>query len=265
MTLPKALIFDVDGTLADTERDGHRIAFNRAFAAAGHDWEWDEALYGRLLSVTGGKERMHHYLSSYVYHGGKVPADVAAGIPALHAAKNRYYAELLQEGGIALRPGVERLLREARAAGIRLAIATTTTGENIAALLISTLGPEAMDWFEVLASADEVPDKKPSPAVYLYALEMLGLEAADCIAFEDSENGLIAARRAGLRTVVTVNDYTWEGEFGDATLVLDHLGEPDRPFSVLGGRAAARLFHEQSPYSMTYVNAALLERLPADD
>jgi len=259
MTLPKALIFDVDGTLADTERDGHRIAFNRAFAAAGHDWDWDVGLYGQLLNVTGGKERMHHYLNDYVYRGRPVPAEIAAGVPALHAAKNRYYAELLQEGGIALRPGVERLLHEARAAGIRLAIATTTTGENIAALLISTLGPEAMGWFEVVASADEVPDKKPSPAVYLYTLEMLGLDAADCVAFEDSENGLVAARRAGLRTIVTVNDYTREGAFDDATLVLDHLGEPDRPFTVLGGRAAASV-----PRAMTYVSSALLERLPAD-
>jgi beta-phosphoglucomutase-like phosphatase (HAD superfamily) len=260
MTLAKALIFDVDGTLADTERDGHRIAFNRAFAAAGHDWDWDEALYGRLLAVTGGKERMQHYLSSYVYRNGAVPPDVTAGIPALHAAKNRYYAELLQQGGIALRPGVVRLLQEARTAGIRLAIATTTTGENISALLVNTLGREAMDWFEVLASADEVPDKKPSPAVYLYALEKLGLEAADCVAFEDSENGLIAARRAGLRTVVTVNDYTRGGDYAAATLVVDHLGEPDLPFTVLGGRAAARL-----PRSLRYVNSALLEWLPADD
>lgn len=164
-----------------------------------------------------------------------------------------------------LREKHERLLREARAAGIRLAIATTTTGENIAALLISTLGPESMDWFEVMASADEVPDKKPSPAVYLYAMEMLGLEAADCVAFEDSENGLIAARRAGLRTIVTVNDYTREGEFGDATLVVDHLGESDLPFTVLGGRAAARLLREHGSRPLGCVNSALLEWLPADD
>lgn len=259
MTLPAALIFDVDGTLADTERDGHRVAFNRTFAAAGHDWEWDEALYGNLLKVAGGKERLLHYLSSHVYDGD-VPDDIAAGIACLHAAKNRYYAELLQEGRIALRPGVERLLRAARGASIRLAIATTTTSENVAALLVSALGPEALDWFEVIAGANEVPDKKPSPAVYLYALDLLGLDAPDCIAFEDSENGLIAARRAGLKTVVTVNDYTRGGDYGDAELVLDHLGEPDRPFTVLGGRAAGRL-----PRAATHVNTALLEWLCADE
>jgi beta-phosphoglucomutase-like phosphatase (HAD superfamily) len=155
---------------------------------------------------------------------------------------------------------VERLLDEAREAGIRLAIATTTTGDNIKALLDSTLGPDAMSWFEVIASADEVPDKKPSPAVYVYTLERLGLRARECVAFEDSENGIVAATRAGIPTVITVNDYTRGGDYRDAALVLDHLGEPHAPCKVLGGRAADRL-----PRPFWYVNVAVLGRLTADD
>ncbi len=237
----QALLFDVDGTLADTERDGHRVAFNRAFAEAALDWDWPEELYGELLAISGGKERIHHYLRHHVYAGGTPPQELAARVPDLHASKNRFYWEMLRQGEIALRPGVERLLHEARGTGMRLAIATTTTRENVSVLLQHTLGPEAVDWFELIASADEIEDKKPSPAVYRYALERLALGPQECIAFEDSENGYAAARAVGLRTIMTVNAYTRAGDYRDAELVLDHLGEPDRPFEVLGGRAAARV------------------------
>src|SRR5690606_2096484 len=141
MSTLKALLFDVDGTLADTERDGHRIAFNRAFAQAGLDWEWPEALYGRLLAISGGKERMDQYLCEYNQNGAPPPA-LQPLIPDQHEIKNRYYGEMRDRGEIGLRAGVERLLREARDAGLRLAIATTTTGENVTALLRNTLGAE---------------------------------------------------------------------------------------------------------------------------
>ncbi len=252
----QALLFDVDGTLADTERDGHRIAFNRAFAEAGLDWDWHDELYGELLAISGGKERMHHYMRHHVYAGGTPPQDLAARVPDLHASKNRYYWEMLREGEIALRPGVARLLREARDAGLRLAIATTTTRDNVTVLLEHTLGPESVGWFELIASADEIADKKPSPAVYEYALAQLGLDAGDCIAFEDSENGYAAAQATGLRTVMTVNAYTRDGDYRDADLVLSNLGEPDAPFTVLGGRAAARV-----PADARCLDLALLERL----
>lgn len=235
----KALLFDVDGTLADTERDGHRIAFNRAFAQAGLDWEWTDALYGRLLAISGGKERMEYYLREC--SGGAQPSkEQLALIADLHAVKNRYYWEMLDRGEIGLRPGVERLLREARAAGLRLAVATTTTGGNVRALLRNTLGEEAEGWFELIASADEVSDKKPSPAVYEYCLQQMGLTAAECIAFEDSENGMAATSAAGIRVIITVNGYTEDGDYAGASLVLDMLGEPDAPCRVLGGRSAAR-------------------------
>jgi beta-phosphoglucomutase-like phosphatase (HAD superfamily) len=233
MTL-EALIFDVDGTLADTERDGHRLAFNQAFVEAGLDWRWDAVLYGELLTVTGGKERMHYYIDRYRPDYRK-PADFHALVTRLHVAKTRHYTALLGRGGIPLRPGVRRLLEEARARDVRLAIATTTTPDNVTALLHHTISPEAISWFEVIGAGDAVAAKKPAPDIYYYVLERLHLSPAQCLAFEDSENGLRAAQAAGLRTVITVNDYTRAHDFHGATVVLDHLGEPGRPFQVLSG------------------------------
>lgn len=231
MTL-KALVFDVDGTLADTERDGHRLAFNQTFAEAGLDWRWDVALYGKLLAITGGKERMRHYVEHYRPDWPR-PKNFDALVVQLHAAKTVQYTALLAQGGIPLRPGVRRLLAEARAAKLRLAIATTTTPANVSALLQHTLGPEAESWFEVIGAGDAVPAKKPAPDIYYYVLARLGLPAGDCLAFEDSENGISATRAAGLKTVVTVNDYTRTHDFTGAAIVLDHLGETDQPFNVL--------------------------------
>ncbi|WP_296893935.1 HAD family hydrolase [Thiobacillus sp.] len=233
MTL-HALLFDVDGTLADTERDGHRPAFNKAFADAGLDWHWDVALYGKLLAVTGGKERMKHYIDHYRPDYRK-PDNFDELVAELHKAKTRIYSALAAQGGIPMRPGVKRLLVEARTAGLRLAIATTTTPENVTVLLEHSLGAGTQDWFEVIAAGDIVPAKKPAPDIYHYALEEMGLAAADCLAFEDSENGLRASLGAGLKTLVTVNDYTLDHDFTGAAVVLSDLGDPDAPNRVLAG------------------------------
>lgn len=232
-----ALIFDVDGTLADTERDGHRVAFNRAFAEAGLDWEWSVGRYGALLAVTGGKERIGHYIDQFRPELRSQTPDLDGFIARLHAAKTRHYLAMLEGGAIPLRPGVRRFLTEARSAGVRLAIATTTSPENVTALLRHSLAPDASDWFEVIAAGDIVAAKKPAPDIYTEALDRLGLDSGACLAFEDSRNGLLAAHGAGLATVVSVNDYTRGEDFAGAALVVDGFGEPDAPWTVLAGKA----------------------------
>jgi len=232
----KAFLFDVDGTLSDTERDGHRVAFNQAFKEYGLDWNWDIDTYGKLLAVTGGKERMKYFTENFM-DKADIPDDIDTLIPELHQAKTHHYTALLSSGAIPLRTGVERLIMEARDRGYRLAIATTTTPENVTALLTHTLGKESIDWFDVIAAGDIVPAKKPAPDIYDYAMKEMGLNAEQCIAFEDSENGILASRGADLCTIITVNDYTHDHDFTGASIVLDQMGEADQAFSVLDGDA----------------------------
>ncbi|MBL3601414.1 MAG: HAD family hydrolase [gamma proteobacterium endosymbiont of Lamellibrachia anaximandri] len=233
----EALIFDVDGTLADTEKDGHRVAFNRAFADAGLGWEWSVALYGELLAVTGGKERIRYYLDSFNTDFER-PADLDGFIAALHKQKTAHYTSMLAEGAIPMRNGVKRLLTEVRKAGLRLAIATTTTPANVSALLQHALDPAAEEWFEVIAAGDIVPAKKPAPDIYTWAMEQMKLSPEQCIAFEDSENGVKSAASAGIGSIlVTTNDYTEDHDFNGAALVLDQLGDPGDNFRVISGDA----------------------------
>lgn len=248
----QAVIFDVDGTLADTELHGHRVAFNQAFAEAGLDWTWSPALYGELLKVTGGKERIRRYIDEYV-PGFSGPADLDGFIAGLHRAKNGHYAALAAAGKIPLRPGVRRLLDEARAAGLRLAIATTTSFENVEALLTHALAADAMNWFEVIAAGDVVPAKKPAPDIYHHTLRELGLPASACLALEDSANGLRSALAAAIPTLVTVCDYTRQDHFGGAALVVDQLGEPGQPFSLIDG--------EWDDTSAAWIDVAALRRI----
>ncbi|QQO24546.1 HAD family hydrolase [Bradyrhizobium diazoefficiens] len=215
-----ALIFDVDGTLAETE-ELHRQAFNHAFARHGLDWQWDRAVYKNLLRVTGGKERMR------AYHG---TLPIARPLPdedilALHRIKTAHYAELVETGCCPLRPGVTELLAAAKSRGQRLAIATTTSHGNIDALLSRALGANWAAEFDAIVAGDDVRHKKPAPDVYLETLARLKLGAADCVAIEDSANGLIAASRAGIPVLITRSMYFRDDDFGAARAVLDDLSE----------------------------------------
>ncbi len=222
---PRALLWDVDGTLAETEGQGHLPAFNQAFIDDGLDWHWDTTLYGRLLTTTGGKERLQRWWRQIDPQAADAPG-AAERIARLHARKTTLYVQRVGQGRVALRPGVERLIHEARAAGITQAIATTTTPDNVTALLRATLGEGATGWFSVIGAGDVVPNKKPAPDIYRWVLDRLGLPAADCLAIEDSAAGAAAALAAGLPLLVTRSLYTaGEALPGTPLADLDGLGD----------------------------------------
>lgn len=230
------LLWDVDGTLADTEKDGHRVAMNRAFAEFGLAWDWDSALYGELLRVTGGKERIAYYIQQY-HPDFKPPYALDTWIADLHRLKTTHYLAIVESGQLPLRPGVKRLLTAAYQAGWTQAIVTTTSLENVTTLVTQQLGATALEWFALIAAGDCVPAKKPAPDVYHYALAQLHCQPHQCLALEDSENGLQSAQGAGIPVLITLNDYTREQCFTGALCQIDHLGEPDQPFQVIQGHA----------------------------
>jgi HAD superfamily hydrolase (TIGR01509 family) len=209
-------------------------------------------LTAAILAVAGGKERIQFYLNNYRPNFAQ-PTHLDKFIADLHAAKTKHYQQLVANGAIPLRPGVKRLLEEARTNSVRLAIATTAALANVIALLQQNLTPDAPEWFEVIAAGDIVPAKKPAPDIYQYVLEKMDLSASDCIAIEDSLHGLQAATTVGIKTVITINDYTQNQDFAGAALVLNHLGEPELPFSVIAGDTG----------DMSYLNLKLLYRLEA--
>jgi HAD superfamily hydrolase (TIGR01509 family) len=223
----EALIFDVDGTLADTE-EVHRQAFNLAFGACRLDWIWEAPLYGQLLQVTGGKERIASYISGLLLPATE-QRDLNDLIPEIHRAKTRLYRELIQVGHVRPRPGVRRLMLEARDAGIRVAIATTTSPENIEPLITAGFGRQALEWFDTIAAGDVVANKKPAPDIYNVALKPLGIHPARAIAVEDSAIGVTSAKAAGLFTVATPNVWTQAQDFTAADLLLASLGDPAEP------------------------------------
>ncbi len=215
----RALIFDVDGTLAETE-EAHRSAFNTAFAEAGLDWCWDRALYKELLRVTGGKERIRAFDAP---RNGMSPLLSDLEIAELHRAKTKLYAELVANGGCSLRPGVQALLTAARKRAQPLALATTTSRDNIDVLLTVSLGRDWARWFTAIVAGDEVRNKKPAPDVYLKVLSQLDLPGSQCLAIEDSGIGLAAASAAGIPVLISRSAYFRDDDFSGAAFTVDDL------------------------------------------
>jgi HAD superfamily hydrolase (TIGR01509 family) len=235
-----ALIFDCDGVLSDTERHGHLPAFNQTFAEFGLPAHWSEDEYGAALRIGGGKERMASLMTPEFVAAAGLPTDregQVAEVAKWHRRKTELYVEMVRAGALPPRPGIARIVGEARAAGWQLAVCSTSAEPSVRAILENAVGTAAAADFLVLAG-DVVPAKKPAPDIYLLALERLDAAPRECIVIEDSRNGLLAAVAAGLATVVTVNGYTRDEDFSPAALVVSSLGEPDgEPIEILADRA----------------------------
>ncbi len=219
----KAVIFDQDGVIADTERDGHRVAFNRAFKEFNLNIEWDVKPYGQLLEVGGGKERMRHYLSCEGLD--KNIGDVDALIKKVHKRKTEIFMEMIEKHQIGLRPGVARLVRECHDSHLKLAVCSTANERAVNTLVRTLLGDEGYGWFDVILAGDVVNKKKPDPEIYNLAKERIGVSPGHCVVIEDNRNGLLSAKGAGMRCIVTVNGYTRNEDLTEADLVVTSLGE----------------------------------------
>jgi beta-phosphoglucomutase-like phosphatase (HAD superfamily) len=224
----KAVLFDVDGTLAETERDGHRVSFNQAFARAGLPIEWSVAEYGKWLAVAGGKERIRAYQQAHPEIGELSDEDIAR----IHEYKVEAYKKLVDEGLISLRPGVKRLILELHSANIALGVSTTTTMDSLDALMERYFGPDWKALFAVFGTAEVADKKKPDPTVYQYCLKTLDISPAEAIAIEDSRNGLLSATRAGAKCLITPSFYSMDEDFSEAVCIADNLGEPESPVKL---------------------------------
>jgi HAD superfamily hydrolase (TIGR01509 family) len=227
----RALLFDCDGVIADTERDGHRVAFNRAFAQLGLGVEWDVARYGELLRIAGGKERMRHYFDAHGWPAAEPDRD--ALIKKLHLLKTDLFMALVESGAMPLRSGIARLVDAADAAGLRLAVCSTSHERAVSGVVERLLGPRRAPKFSGIFAGDIVPHKKPAPDIYLLAARRLGVAPAECVVVEDSRNGLLAATAAGMACLVTTSAYTADEDFTGAARVVPELGDPPAPHVTL--------------------------------
>lgn len=238
----KAILFDVDGTLADTEALGHRPAYNRAFRELGLQFRWGPKLYRKLLKQPGGRERLKHFFLEYQpplgEHAAEAAADMDAWVSRVHELKSSHFHRYMRHGRVPLRAGIARIMREAVQTGVKLAIVTNASKKTLGPVLKFSLGRELAAAVSVIACGEEVKRKKPAPDIYQLAIERLGVDPRECVALEDSEMGLEAAASAGVHVVVTINSDTLEQDFTEADLVVSSLGEPGAPTRVLKGQLA---------------------------
>ncbi|MGQ0529944.1 MAG: HAD-IA family hydrolase [Panacagrimonas sp.] len=235
----RALLLDVDGTVADTERHGHRPAYNRAFRKLGLNFRWGPRLYRKLLEQPGGKERLAHYITQYQpdlgEHAGAFERDPQRWVDEVHQLKSRYFQRYLRKGQVPLRPGVARLIREADSAGLQVALVSNASRASLKPVLRYGLGEDLATRIDLIVCGEDVEHKKPAPDAYLLALAKLGRDANECVALEDSAMGLRAAVAAGVPTIVTTNANTENEDFSSAMAVLDGCGEPDHPLCSARG------------------------------
>ena len=246
----KVIVFDIDGTVAETEKDIHRIAFNRAFKEAGIDYYWDEVNYGDYIHIGGGRERLRIVFADYPIDETKITREEF--ISNLHKIKTKYYMELLEKDDFPARPGIKRLIEEAVEKGIKLAVASSSNDKSVNLLLERLLGKELKENFSLIIAGDMVKTKKPDPEIFNLVVGKLGVEPGECVVVEDSGIGLIAAKAAGMKCVVTVSLYTAKDSFDGADLLLESLGEPDAPAKILA-----------NPYNLDfeYVDVSVMEKL----
>jgi len=253
----RALLFDVDGTLADTEPHGHLPAYNRAFKEMGLGWKWSKRLYRRLLLQPGGRERLDHYLREHAPELGsqreRVKHDRRGWIEDVHRLKSKHFRQRLEKGRVPLRAGVRRLMLEAADSSLSIALVTNASRASLEPFLAHALGEDLRSRVDLIVSGEDVERKKPAPDLYRSALERLGLRNHECLAIEDSEIGLRSAVGASIPTLVVVNEDTRQQRFDEALMVVDSLGEPGAPGHVLGGNARVR--------DCGCVDVALLRRL----
>lgn len=220
----KALIFDCDGVLVDTERDGHRVAFNRTFTKKGYPFSWSVDEYGQLLKVAGGKERMRYYFDQVSWPDDVTDKDLL--IKELHRIKTDIFMEIITDGELPLRSGIARLIDEAIEKKIMLAVCSTSNERAVAMIIETMLGAGRKSHFRAILAGDMVSKKKPDPEIYILALQALEIKPDECVVVEDSRNGLLAARAAGMKCIITTNGYTENESFEEADLVVPELGDP---------------------------------------
>ncbi|MDK2992036.1 MAG: hypothetical protein PWP48_1269 [Clostridiales bacterium] len=250
----KALIFDCDGVIAETERDGHRVAFNRAFKEAGLDIEWSVEEYRELVKIAGGKERMRSYFEEHRY---LLPPEVLNDefINGLHKRKTEIFTEMNARGELPIRLGIKRIIQEAHDRGVILAVCSTSNEKSVRSLLRAVLGSERLDWFDGIFAGDIVKAKKPAPDIYNLVKDRFGLQGSECFVVEDSRNGLLAAKSAGMHCIVTVSFYSIGEDFSEADMVVSSLGDPDQPMEIIKGHPNI------DSQSVRYITLDILEKM----